>query len=90
VVTPERIRILVDTNILLRAIQNDSPLCAISKRALKTLHRQNCQLCLTPQNVHDAWLVAAMNSHGVKRILTFNTGDFARYDGIECIDPKAP
>jgi predicted nucleic acid-binding protein len=40
--------------------------------------------------VHDAWLVAAMKSHGVGRILTFNSSDFARYDGIECVDPKAP
>jgi predicted nucleic acid-binding protein len=29
--------------------------------------------------VHDARLVAAMNVHGVRRILTFNTGDFTRY-----------
>jgi predicted nucleic acid-binding protein len=144
-------RILVDTNILLRAIQHENPLCTVARKALKTLHLQKCQLCLTPQNVrefwnvctrptdhnglgisvsgterharfveryftvlpdsaltyttwrqlvaahnvlgvkvHDAWLVAAMKSHGVSRILTFNAGDFARYDGIECVDPKAP
>ena len=29
--------------------------------------------------VHDARLVAAMNVHGVRRILTFNTDDFTRY-----------
>jgi hypothetical protein len=29
--------------------------------------------------VHDARLAAAMNVHGVRRILTFNTGDFIRY-----------
>ena len=40
--------------------------------------------------VHDAWLVAAMKAHRVKRILTFNASDFARFDGIECVDPKAP
>jgi len=28
---------------------------------------------------HDARLVATMNVHGVRRILTFNTADFARY-----------
>jgi predicted nucleic acid-binding protein len=37
--------------------------------------------------VHDARLVAAMHIHGVKRILTFNTKDFARYDRIEAIHP---
>src|ERR1700677_4073546 len=30
--------------------------------------------------VHDARLVAAMNVHGVRRILSFNVGDFARYN----------
>ena len=37
--------------------------------------------------VHDARLVAAMHIHGVKRILTFNTKDFARYDEIEAVHP---
>lgn len=37
--------------------------------------------------VHDARLVAAMHVHGVKRILTFNTRDFERYDQIEAIHP---
>jgi len=32
--------------------------------------------------VHDARLVAAMHVHGVKRILTSNTKDFARYTNI--------
>ncbi len=38
--------------------------------------------------VHDARLVAAMNVHGVRRLLTFNAGDFARY-GIEVVQPVA-
>lgn len=37
--------------------------------------------------VHDARLVAAMHVHGVRRILTFNTRDFARYGDIEAIHP---
>jgi predicted nucleic acid-binding protein len=37
--------------------------------------------------VYDARLVAAMMVHGVRRILTFNAGDFARY-GIEVIHPS--
>src|SRR5947209_2858809 len=36
--------------------------------------------------VHDAKLVATMNIHGIRRILTFNTEDFARYD-IEAVHP---
>jgi predicted nucleic acid-binding protein len=38
--------------------------------------------------VHDAKLVATMNVHRVRRILTFDVGDFARYD-IEVIHPAA-
>jgi predicted nucleic acid-binding protein len=37
--------------------------------------------------VHDTRLVAAMNVHGVGRILTFNADDFRRY-GIEILDPS--
>jgi predicted nucleic acid-binding protein len=37
--------------------------------------------------VHDARLVASMHVHGVKRILTFNTRDFARFTDIEAIQP---
>jgi predicted nucleic acid-binding protein len=38
--------------------------------------------------VHDARLVATMNVHGIRRILTFNTDDFARYD-IEAVHPSS-
>ena len=38
--------------------------------------------------VHDARLVALMNVHGLRRLLTFNTADFSRYD-IEAIHPSA-
>jgi predicted nucleic acid-binding protein len=37
--------------------------------------------------VHDARLVAAILVHGVRRILTFNTKDFARFDEIEAVHP---
>jgi len=38
--------------------------------------------------VHDARLVAAMNVHAVRRILTFDAGDFVRY-GVEVLDPAS-
>jgi predicted nucleic acid-binding protein len=40
------------------------------------------------KNAHDARLVAAMTVHGITHILTFNTGDFARYPGIIVLDPN--
>ena len=38
--------------------------------------------------VHDARLVAAMRVHGVKRILTFNKKDFARFHDLEALLPS--
>ena len=37
--------------------------------------------------VYDTRLVAAMQVHGVPRILTFNDRDFARYDGVDAVHP---
>lgn len=36
---------------------------------------------------HDARLVAAMRTHGVTQLLTFNVGDFARFSGLAILDP---
>jgi predicted nucleic acid-binding protein len=35
----------------------------------------------------DARLVAAMRTHGVTRLLTFNTAHFARFPGVTILDP---
>lgn len=50
-------RILVDTNILLRAIRYDDPFCRPARDSLKRLHRQDFELCITPQNVKEFWNV---------------------------------
>lgn len=36
---------------------------------------------------HDARIVAAMSIYGIRRIVTFNAGDFERYSGIEIVTP---
>jgi predicted nucleic acid-binding protein len=38
--------------------------------------------------VHDARIVAAMQVHGVTRILTYNPQDFKRYTRITAVDPR--
>jgi predicted nucleic acid-binding protein len=38
--------------------------------------------------VHDARIAAAMQVHGVKRILTLNTRDFTRFVDIEAVHPS--
>ena len=50
-------QILVDTNILLRAVQRQHTDSPVAVSALKTLHRQSHQLCLTPQNLIEFWSV---------------------------------
>lgn len=37
--------------------------------------------------VHDARLAAVMKVYGIRQIVTFNTNDFERYEGIEVIHP---
>ena len=39
------------------------------------------------KNAHDARLVAAMQRHGVKTLVTFNTPDFARFTEINVFSP---
>lgn len=39
------------------------------------------------KHAHDANLVATMQVHGVKQLLTFNGADFKRFDGVEVIEP---
>ncbi len=56
---------------------------AIHEEWRKLLVTQN----VSGVQVHDARLVAAMRVHGVKRILTFNHKDFARYTDIEAVHP---
>ena len=57
-----------------------------------TVHQEWRKLLVTHNvsgvQVHDARLVAAMRVHGVKRVLTFNDRDFARYSGIEAVHPQ--
>jgi predicted nucleic acid-binding protein len=60
----------------------DSPAIYAEWKRLVVLHE------VAGSKVHDAKLVAAMMVHGVRRLLTFNTVDFARYD-IEAIHPAA-
>ena len=41
------------------------------------------------KQAHDARLVAAMRRHGIRHLLTFNEGDFARFDGITVVNPTS-
>lgn len=51
-------RVLVDTNILLRSAQPNHPLCYQATRALSKLLRQNDSVFFCPQNIAELWNVA--------------------------------
>src|ERR1035438_4942601 len=57
------------------------------------VHREWRRLLVTHNvsgvQVHDARLVAAMRVQDVRRILTFNDKDFARYPDIEAVHPRS-
>jgi predicted nucleic acid-binding protein len=47
------------------------------------------QFQVSGKNAHDARIVAAMNVHSVTHIITFNSGDFIRFPGIQVIHPRS-
>jgi len=141
---------LVDTNVLLRSVQESHPMELEAAHSIKLLLRRREILVITPQNliefwcvatrpevnnglgisinetvrrveffksilvflpntdsvfseweqlvvnyqvsgkqVYDARLVVAMNVHKITHLLTFNTADFNRYDGITVVSPSS-
>lgn len=46
-----------------------------------------CDFGVLGKQVHDARLVAVMNAHGVRRLITLNTVDFVRYRTITPVTP---
>ena len=49
--------VLVDTNILVRAVERRHPLMRTARLALLALVRNGEQLCVTPQNIAEFWNV---------------------------------
>jgi predicted nucleic acid-binding protein len=143
-------KILVDTNILVRAVQRTHPLMRMARNALRTLYQQGNELYVTPQNISEFWdvctrpvdvnglensiagtdrltsrietfftvlpdsveafrawrrlivanevrgakvrdarLVAIMQVHGLKHLLTFNTADFKRFENVTTLHPES-
>ena len=50
-------RVLVDTNVLIRSVQKSHPACRVARRALVSLYRDGHELFLTTQNVAEFWNV---------------------------------
>lgn len=50
-------RVLVDTNVLVRSVQKSHPASRVARRALVSLYRNNHELFLATQNVAEFWNV---------------------------------
>ena len=79
-----------ETNQLLQRLERLFPLLPDSPDVYPVWRRLVVDHRVSGVQVHDARLVAAMVSHGVRHILTFNTADFNRYapEGIIAVDPS--
>jgi predicted nucleic acid-binding protein len=80
-----------DTDHLLRLVERLFPRLPDAPGLYPEWRRLVVQYRVSGVQVHDARLVAAMNSSTITHILTFNTVDFARYasEGIVAIDPAS-
>ena len=47
-------------------------------------------ITINGKQVHDANIVATMQAHGIPKLLTHNTTDFARYASIITVVPLVP
>ena len=64
-----------------RILRDERGLLEIWERVVTSLGVQG-------KSAHDARLVAAMQRHGIERLCTFDTADFARYPGIVAAAPS--
>ena len=71
-----------------RMIENKIPILPDDPAVHLVWRRLLVAHAISGVQVHDARIAAAMNVHGVKRILTLNTRDFARFPSIEAIHPE--
>jgi predicted nucleic acid-binding protein len=51
------LRVLVDTNVLLRSIQVGNPQQIVASESLVTLSSKGHELCVSPQNLYEMWVV---------------------------------
>lgn len=62
-------RVLLDTNIIIRAAQPNQPAWPEINQALTSLVANGCTLCVVPQNIYEFWVVAtrpqAQNGFGL-------------------------
>jgi predicted nucleic acid-binding protein len=76
-----------EAHIRAEEIESEFQLLPDSRAAHEEWRRLLVDYRISGVQVHDARLVASMHIHGIKRILTFNTRDFARFTDIDAVHP---
>ena len=51
-------RILVDTNVLIRLFQSSNPSSPVAASAIQVLKKHNFEVVMVPQNLYELWVVA--------------------------------
>ena len=80
---------VADADREVRAIEIGLSLLPDNAAVYERWRRIVVQYSISGVQVHDARLAAAMYVHGVNHILTFNVGDFGRFDGLSPLHPDS-
>jgi predicted nucleic acid-binding protein len=80
---------IVETEREVRAIETGMLLLPDNEAVYREWRRILVKHSVAGVQVHDARLVAAMYVHAVSHILTLNTIDFSRFDGLTALHPDS-
>ena len=78
-------RILIDTNILLRIADPAHTIHPVAVNATATLRKMSHELLIVPQTLYEFWAMATRTIQANGQ--TLNSSDFRRFDHISVVDP---
>ena len=83
-------KILIDTNVLVRAVERAHPLLRVARDALRHLYSQNHELFITPQNVSEFWNVCTcpVNANGLGNSIEETSRLTSRLENFFAILPE--
>jgi predicted nucleic acid-binding protein len=84
--------VLVDTNLLVRALQPHHPHYAVADGAIAALRSQNKVLYLMPQNLVELWTVATrpIEANGLAMSTTAAHAEIERLERLFTVPPETP
>src|SRR5207247_626795 len=82
-------RCLLDTNVLLRALDRQHPMYRVARRAIIALRRQNYRLFLTTQNLIEFWAVATrpVDANGLGMSIQWTAAQLMRMKRLFAVLP---